>query len=256
MLKSPSAVTVLAVLLVAIAVASGTAGALSVSVAESDEDITIEVTEGGDPVPNANVTVSGVTSETSLDGEYVTDREGRVSFGDRTSDLSGVVHLRISVDSGDSFKSVLTTFARGPDSSSTPIGHRMSMSLQEPVASTHGKVVSRLDSGGVSNVRATAQNINSLLANLSDTQLRREVLGRDLAAGEISTSEFYVGAVKNARRGATLRGALEQEVERLSRYSDERLRDEGVDVEEFEALREEVGTGRSINTDRRLMEEG
>jgi len=256
MSKPPTAVTVLAVLLVAVAIVSGTAGALSVSVAESDEDITIEVTEGGDPVRDANVTVSGATSETPLDGEYVTDREGRVSFGDRTDDLSGVVHLRISVDTGGSFKSVLTTFARGPDSGSTPMGHRMSMSLQESVAGTHGKVVSRLDSDGVSDVRATAQNVDSLLANLSDTRLRREVLGRDLAAGEISTSEFYVEAVKNARRGATLRGALEQEVERLSRYSDQRLREEGVDVEGFEALREVVGEGRNINTDRRLVEEG
>lgn len=258
MTRIPSAVVVFIALLVAAVVLTGTASALSVSVAEGESDITVEVTEGGSPVPNANVTVSGVTGETPLDGEYLTDENGRVSFGgEKTSELSGIVHLRVTVESSGSYKSILTTFTRGPDADSSPMGHRMSMSFQESVASTHGKIVGRLDAAETedSGVRATAKRVDTLLANLSETKFRREVLGRDLAAGEISASEFYLEAVKNARRSSTIRGALEENVGRLSRYSDERLREEGVDAGDVKSLRESLRQGRSVDTDTRLIEE-
>jgi hypothetical protein len=254
MTRVPTAVFV-SLLLTAVLL-TGTAGALSVSVAEGESDITVEVTDEGDAVGGANVTVSGVTGETALDGEYTTNEDGRVAFGDdATSRLSGVIHLRVTVEYAGSYKSVLTTFTRGPEAGSTPMGHRMSMSLQEPVASTHGKIMGRLNAAeGGSEVRATAERVDVLLANLSDTEFRREVLGRDLAAGEISASEFYLEAVKNARRSATLRGALGENVDRLNGYSEDRLRDEGIDVSELRALSEGLSEGVSIDTDRRLLE--
>lgn len=256
--ERPSAVVVFAVVLVSAVFVTGTAGALSVSVAEGESDITVEVTEGGEPVADANVTVSGVTGETPLDGRYETNQRGTVVFGDgKTSELSGIVHLRVTVESPGSYKSVLTTFARGPDAESSPIGHRMSMSLQESVASTHGKVVGRLNAAesGRSEVRATAERVDTLLSNLSETEFRREVLGRDLAAGEISASKFYLEAVKNARRSSTLRGALEENVDRLSSYGDERLRKEGVNPDAVGSLHERLRQGRSVDTDARLIEE-
>ena len=254
MSRRSTAVAVLAVLVSAV-VLTGTATALSVTVAEGESDIAVEVTEGGDPVSGANVTVSGVTGETPLDGEYTTDRDGRVEFSQaKTAEISGVVHLRVTVDSGNAYKSVLTTLTRGPDAGSSPIGHRISMSLQEPVASTHGKIVGRLNAAEEgSGVRATAERVDVLLANLSETEFRREVLGREFAAGDISASEFYLEAVKNARRSATFRGALRENVDRLSGYSDERLREEGVDVEQLTEMRNRLRQGRSIDTDVRLL---
>jgi len=253
--RNSTAVAVLTLLLLSAAALAGTASALSVTVAEGDADITVEVTESGEPVRGANVTVSGVTGETPLDGEYTTDASGRVKFsGEQTSELSGVVHLRVTVDSGRSYKSVLTTFTRGPEAGSSPIGHRMSMSLQEPVASTHGKILGRLGTSETNTtVRAAADSVDTLLANLSNTEFRREVLGRDLAAGEISPSEFYLRAVKNARRSSTLRGALAEYVGYLNGHSDERLRESGVDVEAYTSLRNELTEGRSVNTDRRIL---
>ncbi|MCX2818048.1 hypothetical protein EGH25_01595 [Haladaptatus sp. F3-133] len=249
--------TVFVSLLIGIVLLTGTAGALSVTVAEGESDITVEVSQEGDGVGGANVTVSGVTGETPLDGEYVTNDDGRVVFDeDATSQLSGVIHLRVTVDHAGSYKSVLTTFTRGPEAGSTPIGHRISMSLQEPVAGTHGKIMGRLNAGdeGGSEVHATADRIDILLSNLSDAKFRREVLGRDLAAGEISASEFYLGAVKNARRSAMLRGALNENVDVLTDYDDERLRDEGIDVRELQALNESLNRGGAVDTDRRLLE--
>jgi len=257
MTKKSAALAALVGLVLAVVLVAGTAGALSVSVAEGESEITVEVTEGGEPVEGADVTVSGVTGETPLDGEYVSDENGDVVFGEGlTSELSGVVHVRVTVETAGSYKSVLTTFARGPASGSTPVGHRMSMSLQEPVASTHGKVMGRLDTGASEGgVRATADRVDALLANLSETGFRREVLGRDLAAGEISASEFYLGAVKNARRSATVRGALEENVGYLSGHDDDRLREAGVDVGELASLRRSLSEGGGVDTDRRLLDE-
>ncbi|MFP4188833.1 MAG: hypothetical protein ACLFR5_05445 [Halobacteriales archaeon] len=256
MTRVPTGAIFVSLLLTAVLL-TGTASALSVSVAEGESDITVEVTDEGDAISGANVTVSGVTGETPLDGEYVTDDEGRVVFDEEeTSQLSGVIHLRVTVKHADSYKSVLTTFTRGPQAGSTPMGHRMSMSLQEPVASTHGKIMGRLNSAEEgSEVRATAERVDVLLANLSDTEFRREVLGRDLAAGEISTSEFYLEAVKNARRSATTRGALKENVEVLSGYGEGYLRDEGVDVEDLDALRKSLSEGRATDSDIRLLNE-
>jgi hypothetical protein len=256
MQRVPTGVVVLGVVVFALVSAAGTAGALSVTVAEEGEEISIIVTDEGDPVREADVSISGVTRETVLDGEYETDWDGRVTFNrQQTQDLSGVVHLRITVESGGSYKSVLTTLTRSSEVGPSPMGHRMSMSLQDSVAGTRGKVEGRLATANSGEeVEATAGRVDSLLRDLGDAQFRREVLGRDLSAGEISPSEFYLEAVKNAGRSASIRNALKENVEYLISYEEERLLESGVDVQELNELHDEIQDGR-IDTDRRILGE-
>lgn len=258
MSKLPTAVFVFAIVVLGVVSLAGTATALSVTVAEEGSDITIQVTEDGMPVDGAEVRVSGVTRETPLDGEYTTTRDGEVRFREaRTEDLEGVVHLRITVDTGSSFRSVLTSVTRSPEEGPSPMGHRMSMSIQESVASTHGMVESRLDTSdaGEDDVRAQAEEVDRILEGLGDAEFEREVLGRDLAAGEISSSEFYLSAVENARKSSSLRSGMSVRVDYLSRYDDETLRESGVRVDELDELRQEIEGSRSVDTNRRIVGE-
>jgi len=257
MSRLPTFVFVFAVVVLGVVSLAGTATALSVTVAEEGADITIQVTEDGMPVDGAEVRVSGVTRETPLDGEYTTTRDGEVRFREaRTKDLEGVVHLRITVDTGTSFRSVLTSVTRSPEEGPSPMGHRMSMSMQESVASTHGMVESRLDTSGAGEgeIRSQAEEVDRILGGLGDAEFEREVLGRDLAAGELSSSEFYLSAVENARKSSSLRSALSERMGYLSRYDDETLRENGVRVDELNELREEIEGSRSVDTDRRILE--
>lgn len=258
MSRLPVFVFVFGVVLLGAVSLAGTATALSVTVAEEEADITIQVTEGGMPVDGAEVSVSGVRGETPLDGEYTTTRDGEVRFREaRTEDLEGVVHLRITVDTGSSFRSVLTSVTRSPEEGPSPMGHRMSMSIQESVASTHGMVEGRLDTSDADerDVRSQAEEVDRMLERLGDAEFEREVLGRDLAAGEVSSPEFYLSAVENVRETSSLRSSLSERVNYLSRYDEEVLNENGVRVNELDELRQEIRGSRSVDTDRRIVGE-
>lgn len=250
-------------LLVAVCLASvflvGTAGALSIGVTEEGSNVSLQVTDGGEPVENAQVTVSGVTGETPLDGEYVTNSDGRVIFEEeKVAELSGVVNLRITVEAGGSYKSALTTLMRSPEIDSPPMGQRMSVSLSKSVSETRGKVEGRMDAlrTNASQIRRTAEHVDETVVRLTNTQFERRVLGRRLAAGDITASEFYVRSVEMAGEVALLRSSLRETVRHLSEYDEGRLREEGVNTQELKALRNELKRGNRIDTDRRILENG
>ena len=250
-----------AVLLVAVCLASvllvGAAGALSISVTEEGSNVSLQVTEAGEPVENAQVTVSGVTGETPLDGEYMTNSDGKVSFEEeKVAELSGVVNLRITVEAGGSYKSALTTLTRSPEIDSPPMGQRMSVSLSKSISETRGKVEGRMDAlrTNASQIRRTAKHVDETVVRLTNTRFERQVLGRRLAAGDITASEFYVRSVEMSGEVALLRSSLRETVRHLSEYDQERLREEGVNTRELEALRNELERENRVNTNRRLLE--
>jgi hypothetical protein len=256
--RKSTAVVLFAVVCLASVPLVGAAGALSVSVTQEGPEVFVEVTEGGEPVEDAKVSVSGVTTETPLDGEYSTGEDGRVTFDDGdVAELSGVIHLRISVEADGSYRSELTTLTRSPEVESPPLGQRMSVSLGRSVSETRGKVEGRMDAirTDASQIRRTAEHVDETLQRLGNVRFEREVLGRELAAGDITASEFYIRRVEKAGEAALLRSSLIETVEHLSAYGDERLREEGVDAEELEALREELTRGGGIDTNRRILEE-
>jgi len=258
MSKKSVAVVVLAVFALTSVLLVGTAGALSVSVTQDSSSVSVEVTENGEPVEGASVSVSGVSEETPLDGEYVTDSNGRVVFGDdRIEQLSGIVNLRITVDHEGSFKSAITTLARSPEIGSPPMGQRMSMSLHKSVADTRGTIESRLyaEKTNPSEIRQTAEEIDGMLVRLDDVRFERQALGRNLATGDISVSEFYLRMVENAGEEARLISSLGVTVRHLSSYDDGRLRANGVDVEELEALLNEIESDQRIDANQRLTNE-
>ena len=253
--KSVAFAVFVAVCLASVALA-GTAGALSVSVTEGESTISVEVTENGDPVQGADVTVSGVAEETPLDGEYTTDENGRVVFaGSSVSGLSGVVHLRINVESGPSYKSAIATLTRSPELDSSPMGQRMSMNLHKSVSKTRGTVEGRLDSRRMTDIRRTAEDIDEMLVRLSDVRFEREALGRNLATGDISVSEFYLRAVENSGREALLRNSIREKVHYLNSFDEDTLRKNGVETDELGALVREVNGNLEIDADERLVPE-
>ncbi len=252
MTRNPVAVAVFVAVLASVLLV-GTAGALSVSVTEEGSSISVDVTQDGEPVEDAKVTVSGVTGETPLDGDYATDEDGKVVFDEeRVSELSGVVNLRITVDTGTSYKSALATVTRSPEIDSPPMGQRMSMNLQESVSGTRGTIESRLDTESRSEVHRTAESVEYLLMRLDDVQFEREALGRNLATGDITVTEFYLRAVENAGERMLIRSSLETQVMHLKEMDEDMLRDEGIDTDALDALVSEIEDDRGINTDRRL----
>lgn len=256
MSKKSVAFTVFAAVFLASVVLVGTAAALSVSVTEEGSSISVEVTQNGVPVENADVSVSGVTRETPLDGEYKTDENGRIVFDDESvSEVSGVIHLRITVESGPSYKSALATVTRSPELDSSPMGQRMSMNLHESVSSTRGTVESRMDArrSTASDIRRTAEQVDEMLVRLSDIRFERQALGRNLATGDISVSEFYLRAIENSGEEILLKNSIKETVRHLSSFDEETLRENGVDTEELEDLLQEIEGNRQINADERLV---
>lgn len=260
--KKMQRTSVAVVVLVSVCLASvllvGTAGALSVSVTDQGSTVSLQVTENGEPVEGAVVSVSGVSEETPLDGEYVTNGEGRVVFEEEdVSEISGVVNLRITVEADGSYRSALTTLTRSPEIDSPPMGQRMSVSLHESVSETRGTIEGRMDAlrTNASQIHRTAEHVDETVVRLSNTRFERQVLGRRLAAGDITASEFYIRSVETAGEVALLRNSLRETVRHLSGYDEERLRQEGVNVEDLEALRNNLENGTRVDTNRRLLDE-
>lgn len=256
MSKKSVAFTVFVILSLSLVTLVGTAAALSISVTEEGSSISVEVTEDGAPVEGADVMVSGVTGETPLDGEYTTDQNGRVVFDtESVSEVSGVVNLRITVESGSSYKSALATVTRSPQLDSSPMGQRMSMNLHESVSKTRGTVESRMDTrrSTESDIRQTAERVDEMLLRLSDVRFERQALGRNLATGDISVSEFYLRAVENSGEEVLLRNSIREKVRHLSSFEEEALRENRVDTEELNDLLQEIESNREINADERLV---
>ncbi|MDY6778957.1 MAG: hypothetical protein SV760_00085 [Halobacteria archaeon] len=243
----------------------GTASAaetISVGVEEQGKRIIVEVTRGTEPLSNANVTVQGVGNSTPLDGTYVTGSDGTVVFGEKkTSNLSGVIHLRIGVETNRSYKSVLTTITRTPDlSESAPLGQRISMSLQDTAAGTRGAVegnifVTRVESidSDENKIEVLAEHAENTLENLSRAKFERQVLGRRFATGKISLSEFYTQILENSGRVKSLRSDLRATLERLGRFSDQQLRQSDVDPDAVDSLLRTLRNRGNVDTDTSLF---
>lgn len=257
MSKKSVAFTVFVALSLASVVLVGTAGALSVSVTEEGSSISVEVTDDGAPIEGADVTVSGVTRETSLDGEYTTDENGRVVFDDESvSEISGVVNLRITVEYESSYKSALATVTRSPELDSSPMGQRMSMNLHESVSKTRGTIEGRMDTrmSTESDISQTAEQVDEMLVRLNNVRFERQALGRNLATGDISVSEFYLRAVENSGEEVLLKNSIKEKVRHLSSFDEETLRQNGVDTQELNDLAQEMEGDREINADERLTD--
>ncbi|MDZ7687418.1 MAG: hypothetical protein U5J64_01630 [Halobacteriales archaeon] len=265
MSRKSVAVTVLVALALTSVLFVGTAGALSVSFTQDSSSVSVEVTENGEPVEGATVSVSGVSEETPLDGEYVTDSDGKVVFEDeRLDEISGIVNLRLTVEYDGSFKSAITTLARSPEVGSPPMGQRMSMSMHKSVAGTRGTIESRLNAerasasvsaAGTSEARRTAEQIDEMLVRLDEVRFERQALGRNLATGDITVSEFYLRLVENAGEEARLVSSLRETVRHLSSFDEARLRENGVDTEELDALLRELDGSRQIDANQRLTDD-
>jgi len=234
---------------------TGAASATSVTVAQQENELYIEVTDNGEPVEGASVTVAGVEEETPLDGEYVTDEDGLVVFGsDVVKELEGVVHLRITVEKDGVIKSSLSTITRGSETGSAPLGQRVSMGLHESTQSTRGKIEGRMNAAKTDDVNVSdlGEDVDQILASLGEARFEREVISRDLAAGEITTNGFYLRTVKNTGQIAFLRSALGESVRYLGDYDDDTLAVNGIETVELERLRLELERDRVIDTDRRV----
>jgi len=235
----------------------GTASATSISVGQQGQEVFIEVKDDGNPVNNASVTVSGVDEETPLDGEYVTDEDGLIIFdGEGMKELKGVVHLRITVRKDGSIKSALSSITRGSEVGSAPLGQRMSKGLHGSAESTRGKIEARMNviNKGERGIEKLGEDIDQTIVNLGNAQFEREVISRDLAAGDINATVFYLRTVRNTGDIAFLRSSLDESVSYLNRYSDPRLSENGIDPVELERLRIELEDDRVIGTDRRVTE--
>lgn len=251
------AVLVLLTVVLCLVLLVGTATATSISVGQQGDEVFIEVKDDGNPVTNASVTVSGVNKETPLDGGYVTDEDGLVIFGEgNVEELKGVVHLRITVRKGGSIKSALSTITRGSDVGSAPLGQRMAKGLHGSAESTRGKIEARMNTAKKEDteINKLGEEIDQAIVSLGDAYFEREVISRDLAAGDINTTVFYLRTVKNTGDIAFLRSSLDESVSYLNRYSDPRLSENGIDPVELERLRIELERDRVIGTDRRITE--
>lgn len=243
---------VLLVALLGLTAVTGTATAaedLSVAITEETSTITIDVTRDGEPVEAATVTVSGIGNETPLDGEYRTDGRGRIIFGpDHTRNISGVVHLRLTVETETVTTSQLATITRSPDvRRSAPLGQRISMSLQDSVARTRGAVegtmfVTDLESiddeeGKIDVLRSHAERT---LQRLDERELERQALGRRHATGDVDTATFFTQAIEISAKQSMLREDLATTLRRLDRFDDRALEKKGVRVDAMRDLRESL----------------
>lgn len=257
------AVAMLAFAAVALALASAPVAAqedrddLSVGISERDSTITIEVTRDGEPLTDANVTVRSVGNETALDGDYTTDAAGEVVFGpEDTRDLSGVVHLRISVDGPRVSTAQLATITRNPDvEESAPLGQRISMELQDSVGRTRGAVegaifVTDLESvdGEVGKIDLLRSHAEQTIDRIEELQLEERALGRRHATGTMDSAAYYTQLVAAAGGRARLRADLGTSLDRLAQFDDSALTDAGVDVDSLRRLRERLASGREIQS--------
>lgn len=231
---------------------------LAVAVTEEESTITVDVTRGDEPVEGATVTVSGLADETPLDGEYRTDPQGKVTFrSDTMANVSGVVHLRLTVETERTTTSQLATITRSPDvRASAPLGQRISMSLQDSVAKTRGVVEGTMfvtdiesvenDEGKIDVLRSHAERT---IRRLDELRLQRDALGRRHATGGIDTPTFFTRAIELSSRRAMLRQDLATTLRRLDRFDDDELETKGVEVEAMRDLRRNLARDDAVPSD-------
>lgn len=250
----------IAVTLGFLALLTGVAAAQSIttSVTQQGGNVIIEVNQAGEPVEGAEVTVTSLGNETELDGDYVTGGNGQVVFGETTvKEISGVVHLRIDVQVGNSYRSELVTITRSPNlEDSAPLGQRLSMSLEKGVASTRGTIqgnvlVTRVESVDTdeNKIEILRDHAVDVVRNISSRNVRQETLGRRLATGQISTLQFYVQTVDNMAHIEMLKSDLTLTLKRLNRFSARTLHDNGVDPTAVHNMHRDLQRGNEISTD-------
>lgn len=245
-----------------LALGSGVAAAqsqtITTSVTQQGQNVIIEVNRGERPVGGATVTVTSLGNTTELDGEYVTGANGQVVFGEtEVEELSGVVHLRIDVRVGNSYRSELVTITRSPNiEDAAPLGQRLSMSLEKGVASTRGTIqgnvlVTRVESVGTdeNKIEVLRDHAVEVIRNISQRNVRQETLGRRLATGQISPLEFYVQTVDNLAYIEMLRSDLRITLERMNRFDARKLFDNGVDPGAAHEMHRALEEGNEISTD-------
>lgn len=246
--------------LVFLGLMSGVAAAQSIttSVTQQGQNVIIEVNRGDRPVAGATVTVTSLGNTTELDGEYVTGGNGQVVFGEtEVQELSGVVHLRIDVETGNSYRSELVTITRSPNiEESAPLGQRLSMSLERGVASTRGTIqgnvlVTRVESIGAdeNKIEVLRDHAVEVIRNISQRNVRQETLGRRLATGQISPLQFYVQTVDNLAYIEMLRSDLTITLQRLNKFDARLLHDNGVDPGAADSMQRSLQEGGEISTD-------
>lgn len=245
-----------------ISLLSGTAAAqsqtITTSVTQQGQNVIIEVNRGDEPVGGATVTVTSLGNTTELDGEYVTGANGQVVFGEtEVKELSGVVHLRIDVQAGNSYRSELVTITRSPNiQEAAPLGQRLSMSLEKGVASTRGTIqgnvlVTRVETIGTdeNKIEVLRDHAVEVIRNISQRNVRQETLGRRLATGQISPLQFYVQTVDNLAYIEMLRSDLTITLQRLNKFDARLLHDNGVDPGAAHNMQRSLQEGGEISTD-------
>lgn len=248
--------TVTALVLLALSMGVGTAAEdLAVGITEEASTVTIEVHQSGVPVSGANVSVASVGPASALDGEYVTDDDGEVVFdSEKTENLSGVHHFRVTVETASVSKSRLATITRSPDvERSAPLGQRISMSLQDSAARTRGAVAGTIFVTGIEDVANDEDKIDVLrshaeltIDDLEELRLERQALGRRHATGDLNLTAFFTEVIQNSGQRAMHRQDLQTTLDRLDRYSVERLEQSGVDVASMRRVERRLRADRSI----------
>ncbi len=250
----------LALCLLSAAAVGVAAGDLSVSVAEEERDVVIEVSAGGEPAENANVSVSGVDEPTEIDGDYVADSSGRVTFdSEDLGNLTGVVFLRITVEHEGSLRSTLTSVTRGPGFDDAGFGQRLSKTLSVNAAETQGSVEGYLKAeearrpiGATNRAELLSTTVNDRLMLLGEARFEHQVVGTKFATGELEPPEYYVTSIHRSNQIAYLESYLPTVTRELAEVDEEAREREGVDEESLAELLNEVENPEEIDGDRRI----
>ncbi len=224
---------------------------ISVKVIEEDPIIAIEVTMGSEALENATVRISGLQNETPLDGEYTTNNQGRVEFEEKAEDLYGVVNLRIEVQTDSSIKSIISTIVRGPNIEEAPIGKQLWTTLRKGAKRTKGKIQGNLTVKN-SSLRYLVRESQRILADIMDSNIEKEGLGRRYATGAITLNEYFYEASNIEVRKSRLRGKLLFILRDIRLYSDSELEKVGVNPTSVEIHYNDLSEGRQLETSRRI----
>lgn len=233
----------------------------SVSVGLTQEpsgEIVIRVYRNGTPLPGATVEITGIEEETQIDGIYVTNENGEITFEeDTTEDLPLVVRIRIEITARNVKASYPFIFVRRDNFvESGTIGKQVSSTLQDSVGQTRGAVEARMFLSKVNAAQSDYARIE--LMRERSLEIVRELGGQNdvlqnlqirLTTSEITITEFYVRQIEMQSREETLKTELVYILERLRMYDDERLSEHGIDPIEVDVLYNNLRNNRRVEYD-------
>lgn len=225
-----------------------TAQPLEVQVVEETSRISIIVNQNGEPVSGAVVRISGLGEETALDGEYITNENGKVIFN---KDLSGVTNLRIEVESGRNFISTVTTIVRGPDIQKAPLGQQMWNELRQSSKRTEGVIIGSLTTKN-SSIERLSRKAQSLLVDIIDKNVQKERLGREYVTRQITIDEYYFSTINNEVRREKIRYNLLMILEELRKYPESILKKSEINTEAINQHYNDILEGKNLETTRRI----